>query len=100
MGIMANENQIIIGETLPYFSEFRRVYIFANGTEMTFEAYWAWRDKLRFEAEQRISQANFELECKAIAATELMNDQLNGCAPSVAYSRAFRRSCGNLPHST
>jgi hypothetical protein len=60
---MANENQIIIGEMLPCFSEHRRVYIFANGTEMTFEDYWTWRNKLRFETDERISQANFELEC-------------------------------------
>jgi predicted amino acid dehydrogenase len=97
---MANENHTIIGETLPYFSEYRRVYIFADNTEMTPEDYWSWRNKLRFEMEERIRQANFELECKAIAATGLMNDMLNGYAPSVAYSRAFRRSCGNLPYST
>ena len=81
----------VIGETLPYFSEYNRIYIFADGTEMTFEDYWAWRNKLRFETEERIRQANFELECKAIAATELMNDMFNGYAPSVACSRAFRR---------
>lgn len=64
---------------------------------MTFEDYWTWRNKLKFEAEEYIRQANFELECNAIAATELINDMLNGYAPSVAYSRAFRRNCENLP---
>jgi hypothetical protein len=89
---MANENMNIIGETLPYFSGCRKVYIFANGTEMTFEDYWSWRNNIKVKAEERLRQANFELKCKAFSATELMNDMLSGYAPSVAYSRAFRRS--------
>lgn len=88
-------NNVIIKESLPYFSEYCKTYIFADGTEMTFEDYWAWRDKLRFEAEERIRQDNFKLKCDAIAATELINDMLDGYAPSIAYSRAFRKGDNN-----
>jgi hypothetical protein len=81
----------IIGETLPAFDEYRRMYRFIGGSEMTFEAYWALRNELRAKAEKRNRIANSEYAMKCMEATDLINDMMAGYAPSIAYSRAFRR---------
>lgn len=85
------KNRNTISEELPYFSELRRVYIFPDGSEMTHEDYWAWRNRLKFETEEYIRRADCELKQKAIAATELINDLADGYAPSIAYSRASHK---------
>lgn len=80
----------MIKECLPYFDEYRRVYKFSDKTEMTYEQYWDWRNKLKYKMKEYINQENFKRYCNSIAATELINDLLIGYAPSIAYSKTIK----------
>jgi len=58
---------------------------------MTEIEYLAYRRELRLKIDEQTRQMNFEQQCKVFKATALLDDMLNGYAPSVAYSRAYHR---------
>jgi len=74
-------------DMIPKYDEYHRIYRFADGREMTDKEYetWCYEEHNKKELEQ------LEHKLKCIESTELMNDMLKGYAPSIAYSRAYRR---------
>lgn len=76
---------------IPPFDEYNRTYHFADGTIMPEFEYWAWRRKLEYKQQENIKKTNLEFMLKCIDSTEVMNDMLNGYAPSIALSRAAKR---------